>query len=385
MLALLVAVALAGFAAAALLSASQVMAPAAWAHVAFAMGVMPLILGAIGYFVPVLTRSGAPPPPVRLLPVLAVAAGAFLVAALAWPGRLGHSIIAAAALALMAACCMLGWIVRRGRAALGAPHPGLRWYLAAMVLLAAALLAVIAMELWPQQRAALRLFHLHLNVLGFVGITAIGTLQVLLPTAAARPDPGVALRLRRDLPLAAAGALLVAAGAAWFKPLSYAGLILYLVPPARMAAAWIAHFRGALLQSHGAAPSLSLALLGLVLLLLAGGAHGFGLQPGRDAILGFILAFLLPLVSGAATQLLPVWLRPGVQTAWHAATRARLGRWSAPRAALMVAGGVLATSGVEAGLWGGVAGLALFIMAAASLLFLRCAAPEERTKIERRP
>lgn len=385
MLPVLVVVALAGFAAAALLSASQVMAPAAWAHVAFAMGVMPLILGAIGYFVPVLTRSGAPPPPIRLLPVLAVAAAAALIAALAWPGSFGHSAFAAAALALLAAISMLGWIVRRGHAALGTPHPGLRWYLAAMVLLAAALLAAIAMELWPQQKAALRLFHLHLNLLGFVGITAIGTLQVLLPTAAARPDPGVAQRLRRDLPLAVAGALLVAAGAAWFKPLSYAGLILYLAPLLRMAAAWIAHFRSVLLQRHGAAPSLSLALLGLVLLLLAAGAHGLGLQPGRDAILGFILAFLLPLVSGAATQLLPVWLRPGVQTAWHAAVRARLGRWSALRAALMIAGGVLVTSGVGAGLWLALGGLALFAMAAASLPFLPCAAPEERTKMERRP
>jgi len=385
MLPLLVLIALAGFAAAALLSAWQVMAAAAWAHVAFAMGVMPLILGAIGYFVPVLTRSGAPPPTIRQLPVLAVAAGAALIAALAWPDSFGHSVIAAAALALLAAVWMLGWIVRRGRAALGAPHPGLRWYLAAMVLLAAALLAAIAMELWPQQRAALRLFHLHLNLLGFVGITAIGTLQVLLPTAAARPDPDVARRLRRDLPFAVAGALLAAAGAAWFKPLSYAGLVLYLVPPVRMAAAWIAHFRGALLQRHGAAPSLSLALLGLILLLLAAGAHGLGLQPGRDAILGFILAFLLPLVSGAATQLLPVWLRPGVQTAWHAAARARLGRWSALRAALMIAGGVLVTSGVEAGLWLGVGGLALFVIAAAPLPFLPHAAPEERTKMERRP
>jgi len=174
------------------------------AHVAFAMGVMPLILGAIGYFVPVLTRSGAPPPPVRLLPVLAVAAGAFLVAALAWPGRLGHSIIAAAALALMAACCMLG-----GSCGAGAPP----WSAASRVALVprgngaagGALLAVIAMELWPQQRAALRLFHLHLNVLRFRRHHGDRHPAGTAATAAARPDPGVALRLRRDLPLAAAG------------------------------------------------------------------------------------------------------------------------------------------------------------------------------------
>ncbi|MCK7496917.1 MAG: hypothetical protein MZW92_43035 [Comamonadaceae bacterium] len=203
MLPLLVVVALAGFAAAALLSASQVMAPAAWAHVAFAMGVMPLILGAIGYFVPVLTRSGAPPPPVRLLPVAGRGGrcGLGRGPGMAGPLRsLGHRRRRSRpAGGVLDAGVDRAARARRPRAA---PHPGLRWYLAAMVLLAAALLAAIAMELWPQQRAALRLFHLHLNLLGFVGITAIGTLQVLLPTAAARPDPGVAQRLRRDLPFA---------------------------------------------------------------------------------------------------------------------------------------------------------------------------------------
>lgn len=381
MLVLLVAVALAGLATAAVLSASQVVAPAAWAHVAFATGVLPLILGAIGYFVPVLTRSGAPPASVRLLPVPALAAGLTVVSALAWPDRGASLATAAAFVAVLSAAWMAGWIVRRGRAGLGAPHPGLGWYLAATVLLVSALLAVIAMELWPEQRAALRLFHLHLNLLGFVGLTAAGTLQVLLPTAVGRSDPGVARRLKRDLPLAVAGAVLIAAGAAWFKLLAYAGLILYLVPPVRMVAAWIEHFRGALLRLHGGASSLSLAMLGLTLLLIGGCAHSLGLQPGRDAIVGFIVAFLLPLVSGAATQLLPVWLRPGAQTPWHAAARARLGLCSGPRAAMMVAGGMLATLGVRGGVWLGAAGLAAFMLTAASVVFL----PRASAETKRRP
>jgi hypothetical protein len=365
----LIAVALTALAAALALGATAMVAPAAWAHAAFAAGVMPLILGAMGYFVPVLTRSRGAPAAVRAVPAVALAAGALAVASLAMPQRFAGGPTVAALAGLIAAAVMLVWIFRRGRAALGAPHPGLLWYLAACLFLALALLAVPAMALWPGERAALRLLHLHLNTVGFVGLTAIGTLQVLLPTAAGRIDVAAASRLRRDLPFAVAGVLLIAAGAAWFKPASHVGLLLLLVPLARLAAAWFQGFREVIVQSGGAAPSLALATAGFVMLLLDGAAHGAGWLPGRAAIGAFIAAFLLPLVSGAATQLLPVWLRPGLPTPWHASVRRRLGRGSALRAALMVSGGALMALSIPVGRWLAAAGFALFAATAVTVLF----------------
>jgi hypothetical protein len=67
---------------------------------------------------------------------------------------------------------------------------------------------------------------------------------------------------------------------------------------------------GARRLGDGAAASLFGAGLGL-LVVLAGGAHGLGWLPGRPAVGGFFVLFLLPLVSGALAQLLPVWRFPG--------------------------------------------------------------------------
>jgi hypothetical protein len=336
-------------------------APAAAAHLAFAAGIMPLIFGAMLHFVPVLTRSRVPPPALRFLPLLAAAGGLLAACAFFLPVFFNAGIHAGAALALGAALVMAGWIVRRAQAALGAPHPCLYWYLAAVLCLALALAAALAMNAWPSQRTALRIFHLHLNTLGFIGLTAIGTLQVLLPTAAGRPDQDAGARLRSDLPLAVAGVLLVAGGGAWLKPLAYAGIALLLVAVIRLGTAWAARFPGEVARMHGATPSLALALFGLLALLFAGTGHAQRGLGGNDAIFGFVLAFLLPLVTGAASQLLPLWLRPGVQTPWHHAARARLGRYAGLRALAFLVAGVMVALGVHAGAWLAAAALAMFI------------------------
>ena len=311
------------------------------AHLAFAVGAMPLIFAAMGHFVPVLTRSGESPPLVRALPLLALAGGLGVVAAFLLPGAWVGGPGLAAVPVLLAAVAMPVWVRIRGRACLGAAHPGLWWYAAACLCLFLALLAVPAMEFRPEHRAALRLFHLHLNTLGFIGLTAIGTLQVLLPTAAGKPDPQAALRLRRDLPFALAGVLLVALGAAWGGMACAAiGLLCLLVPLVRLGAAWLGRFRTEILRRDGAAPSLACALTGLLGLSLLGGLHGAGLVAGLDAIAAFFLAFLLPLVSGAVSQLLPVWLCPGRQGPWHEDTRKHLQRFGGLRGMVFMFAGL---------------------------------------------
>jgi hypothetical protein len=235
----------------------------------------------------------------------------------------------------------------------GPRHRGLDWYLAALGFLLLALLAVVLMPLFPAQRNALRLFHLHANLLGFVGLTALGTLQVLLPTCLGKADPNAALRLRRDIKWAAAGALLIAVGVSARLPapfsmltptLALLGTLFYGWVILRMLRAWQSRFGRGVLQLHGAASSLTAAALGLLGLLALGVAHGLGRLPARPAVAGFVIAFLLPLVSGAAAHLVPVWLWPGVQGPRHQVLRARLCRWSGVRGVLLLLLGLAITA-----------------------------------------
>ncbi|HUW37496.1 MAG TPA: hypothetical protein VMV91_09190 [Rhodocyclaceae bacterium] len=338
------------------------------AHVAFALGMLPLILAAITHFVPVLSRGEGAPRPLQGTALAAWAGGALIAAGFAGILPQPGAELAAAALAGGAALTLLAWTARRAGRSLGKPHPGLAWYLAALGFLAAALATVPLMSLWPEQRQALRLFHLHANLLGFVGLTAIGTLQVLLPTAAGRADPSAAARLKADLKFAVAGAALIAVGAAWSLPLAIGGALLYAIPPLRMGWRWIAAFPERIGSRRGAAPALAAACAGLVALVLAGIGHAMGVLSGRDAVAGFVAAFLLPLVTGAATQLLPVWLRPGPKQPWHDRMRATLGRQALLRSLFLVAGGLAAALGYQKGLWLAAAGVALFAAALAAAL-----------------
>ena len=333
--------------------------PQVVAHVAFAMGMLPLILAVIAYFVPVLTRTAGEGWQVAWA-AMAWSAGIAVVSALV--PYIGSHWLAplAATLGLAVATTLLGWMLRRARLALGRPHPCLDWYLAALGFLVLALLAVLAMEVLPGYRAALRLVHLHANLLGFVGLTAIGTTQVLLPTAANQQDPGVAGRLRAELGAAAGGALLIALGAAGPKPMAYVGGFLYLWPLLRLVSHWARAYAGHIARADGVAPSLGLAMFGLLGLVLLGFGHAGGSLEGRDAVSGFILAFLLPLVTGAASQLLPIWLWAGPQNEAHKRLRARLGRYSGWRALAMVLGGLTAAIGLSAGVAIAALGILLF-------------------------
>ena len=353
----LVFLALAAFAAALLWSPHA--ARAAVLHLMLAVGAMPLIFSAMSHFIPVLTRTRNAAAGLLGIPVLALAGGGLAVGALSLPDLVWAQ-HAGALLAATAASALLVWSRRRRAGMLGRPHPCLAWYDAALACLVLALLAILASAIWPQQAIALRRLHLHLNTLGFVGLTALGTLAVLLPTVAGRPDPDVGPRLRRDLPWAIAGTLLVAVGAAWFGPLAGIGAALWIVPLVRLGASWLRLYRADLLALHGAAPLLAAALAGLAVSMLFGAAAL--VHPAFTPTSAFVAGFLLPLVSGAASQLLPVWLRPGVQSSWHTTLRGTLGRYGGARAVLFCVSGVAAGSGREWGLLLGAATLLWFIL-----------------------
>lgn len=294
----------------AILALSGVGSPLAVAHLAFAVGIVPLIFAAMSHFVPVLTRTGDPGPWIIRLPPAAQLAGALAVAAM--QGLVPHGLLhAAATVDLLLAAILLNWIAARARAALGSPHPGWRWYGTALGCLMLALLAALLMPLLPSYWKALRLFHLHLNTLGLVGLAALGTLPVLLPTALGKPDPEAAGWLRRRLWLVAGGALVVATGTAVVWLFAVPGAALMLVAALGLVGQWARRFGFRALLADGVAVSLLVAVGGLLLALAAGVAHGSGLTAGRPTLLAWGTGFLLPLVTGALSQLLPVWRWPG--------------------------------------------------------------------------
>lgn len=319
---------------------------AAQLHVVFAVGAMPLIFGAMEHFIPVLTRTRKPPAPLAAIPFAGLAAGALIVVALADRHRLWaqHT---AALLGAIAAATLLIWSRRRRASMLGRAHPCLAWYEAALASLVLALAAILATPVWPEQTFALQRAHLHLNTLGFVGMTALGTLAVLVPTVVGRPDAEAGTRLQRDLPWAAIGTLLVAGGAAWHVPTALIGAVLYAVAPVRLGTRWLRLYRAEIVSLHGATPLLAAALVGLAISIV----YGTAMLATPDVVptAAFVSGFLLPLVTGAAGQLLPVWLRPGVQGAWHADLRARLGRYGGVRALLFGVAGVATGAGFS---WG---------------------------------
>lgn len=329
-------------------------------HIVFAAGVMPLIFGAVIHFVPVLTRTAPPGRSMQLLPLPVQLAG--LITPLALAGSLPYPMLhLAAGIVSIAAMIMVIWIRRRMRTTLGSPHPGAAWYGTALLCL---FFAVSLVPVWlsmPELRPTLRLFHLHLNTLGFVGLAALGTLPVLIPTALGRRDPAVNQRLHQDLLPATAGALLVAAGSAGMFWLAVIGAGLLLGVLIRTLRAWRRAFgltEG--LDEPSAAPLVG-ATAGLSFLLIAGVAHAAGFLTPRSTLIGFVVAFLLPLVTGALAQLLPVWLHPGPDSVQRQRMHALLvwgGEW---RAGLFVAGGVALVFDSVLGVWPLLLGLLWFL------------------------
>lgn len=338
---------------------------AAALHLILAVGAAPLILGAMSHFIPVLTRTRKAGKGVSTLPLVALAGGMLAMTSFALPGAaLGQKL--GAGLMLVASTSLIVWSRSRRGGMLGRPHPCLAWYEAALLCLVLALLAILAAAFWPQYWIALRNLHLHLNTLGFVGLTAFSTLAVLLPTAAGKPDAGAVARLRGDLSWAVLGTCMIAVGAGWVPLLAVLGALVWAVPLVRMAAAWLRLYRDDILAWHGAAPLLAAAFAGFSCSLLVGGAAT--VYPAASPASVFVVGFMPPLITGAATQLLPVWMRPGPQGEWHARMRTQLGRHGGIRALLFCISGIVAGAGHQ---WGGALGLATlswFILQAVAAL-----------------
>ncbi|MGF1548557.1 MAG: hypothetical protein ACFCUG_14645 [Thiotrichales bacterium] len=338
---------------------ATVLPPAFWAHLILAVGVMSLITAAMQHFTPVLTRGRLASGRVAMLPWLMLGAG--ILASIVLAGLLNWRLLTlAAVLALASTVVMLGWMGRRARHTLGRPHPGLTWYFGALVCLALGLGAAAAIPWLPQWHAELRAFHLHINLYGFIGLTAIGTLQVLMPTVVNRADPGAAQRLRRDFAWVCAGALLLAIGTALLRPpIVWVGIALWCWPLARLADAWLRLYSREIFTLHGQAPVLMAAVIGFICALFAIALA----PPTLGGPLGILLpGFLFPLVSGAAGQLAPVWADSQGRRAAQLPGQLRLARYGGARAALFLCAALLPLLGFRCGGMVGLIGLGWFLL-----------------------
>ena len=342
--------------------------PSAPLHLVFAIGIMPLIFGAMTYFVPVLTRTGAAAPGALLPALLALVTGLLVSFSLLVDFTL-YPI--AAATGLIATGWLGYWIQQRKRSMLGRPHPGLLWYELALLALFLGLLAILAGYFLPQQWPQLRRLHLHLNTLGFIGLTALGTLRVLLPTSGRYADPGAGPWLIQGWRWLAGGTLMIAVGAAWFPPLALLGVLLWLWPVGRFVHTLLFSFPRCVWQWHGATTPLATTTLGLLLLAFGGVAHALGWLPGDTTTQAFIPLFLLPLVSGAATHLLPLWISGPQDPAREQRLRTVLGRHAALRTLLFFCGGLLLLAGQPEGLLIILPALLHFLVAVGIVIFPR--------------
>jgi hypothetical protein len=92
--------------------------PLAVVHLAFAVGIVPLIFAAMIHFVPVLTRTGDPAHRLVLLPSAAQFTGLLVVMAMqGWMPYWGVHL--AATVDLILAATLMVWMIGRARAALG--------------------------------------------------------------------------------------------------------------------------------------------------------------------------------------------------------------------------------------------------------------------------
>lgn len=229
--------------------------------------------------------------------------------------------VAGAAIVFSAIVAHLFWLRARLRAALPARFTvTVHYYLAAAV----ALLTGIPAGAWmlvrdDTLRSRLMLFHAHINLLGWVTLTVLGTVLTLWPTVLrTRIADGAVAAARTALPTAVTGLLLLAVGIlTWWPVLAVAGL-------AVVAAAAVIVIRPAVQAARGKPPmsfagwSLT-AAGGWLLVALGTDAVALATVTGPDQAVDRFGIVLLPLLAGfaaqtllgALTHLLPVALGGG--------------------------------------------------------------------------
>jgi hypothetical protein len=112
-----------------------------------------------------------------------------------------------------------------------------------------------------------------------------------------------------------------------------------------------------------------------MLVLTAGGLHATGVQPSGVALPLFFYLFLFPLVTGAISYLLPVWIWPARNTAAYESAVRRLAWGSGARALVFFIAGVLAWNGLPGAVYLAGTAMAVFLVQAIWAVSARFFAP----------
>lgn len=224
--------------------------------------------------------------------------------------------------------------------------------------------------------------HAHLNLLGWIGLTVLGTLFMLWPAALrVRMDPALPRALGPVLALTTVG-LALTVGGLWpdIRPLTAVGLALYLVGVAVLARPMLATVRHSS-ATRGPALALGLASLWLaafvvtdMISVLRDGATG-AMRTVHDLMPVVGAGFVGQILVGALSFLIPVVFGGG--PAGHKRLAGILVRWWAVRVAATNIGLVVALVAAEG--WVAVAGWALALGGLGSFLPLAVTALLTRT------
>lgn len=152
-------------------------------HGALVGGVAQMIMGALLAFIPPLLMTGhkrGESHPILFLAINGGAAGMMVGF-----GLMNHQIAGVAGLLVLASFLSVAtdaW--RQARKSLNAPPLNLWFYALSLLSLFAgvAMGEVMALGYWREHYGQVRLAHIHLNLLGFVTLTIVGTMHNLLPT-----------------------------------------------------------------------------------------------------------------------------------------------------------------------------------------------------------
>ncbi|WP_028047526.1 multicopper oxidase domain-containing protein [Cellulomonas sp. URHE0023] len=258
------------------------------------------------------------------------------------------AIVAGAVLVAGSALAQVAVMVVQSRSALPSRFGhAVRYYVAAGVLLPVGVgLGVAMAEGHASQDLHGRLYvgHVTLLLLGWVGLTVLGTLLVLWPTVLhARIEPAHERAGRRALPVVLGGLGLVAAGTltSW-QPLVAAGALTVAAGTAVIAHAMVMQARSSGPRTYAAwslASSVGWFLTStLALGAIVAGAPRWGVVPDRLGVLvaPFVVGFVGQVLVGSLSYLVPVVLGGG--PAMSRRTAAELDRGAVVRVVLVNAG-----------------------------------------------
>jgi hypothetical protein len=253
---------------------------------------------------------------VARLAVLNAGVVGVLVAGLSGPAWLA---IPASALVFAAVAAHLMALAIRLRRALPAPFTvTVHYYLAAAV----ALLLGVPAGGWMMvvaDTAGLHLFHAHINVLGWISLTVLGTVLTLWPTVLrTRMAAGAVRAARRALPLAVGALVAVAVGVLiWWPVLAVAGLAMFGAAVTVIAVPAVAAARARPPSSFAAwsiAAAIGWLLVALVVdavALLSAGSPEVAAARFGVVLVPLLAGFVAQVLIGALGYLLPTVLGGG--------------------------------------------------------------------------